>query len=77
MSLLKKLVEKGVLDKQKAEALEKEIKTSLKKEEIVILEKQIVSEDFLFQLKSEYLEIPLKTIDPKSVALEVLELIPQ
>jgi len=77
MSLLKELVKKGVLDKQKAEALEKEIKTSLKKEELVILEKQIVSEDFLFQLKSEYLEIPLKTIDPKSVPLEVLELIPQ
>ncbi|MCP6718318.1 MAG: GspE/PulE family protein [Patescibacteria group bacterium] len=77
MSLLKELVKKGVLDKQKAEALEKEIKTSLKKEELVLLEKQIVSEDFLFQLKSEYLEVPLKTIDPKSVPLEVLELIPQ
>jgi len=77
MSLIQELVKKGILEKAKAEALEKEIKTSLKKEEIVLLEKEIVSEDFLFKLKSDYLEIPLKTIDPKSVPLEILELIPQ
>ena len=77
MSLVQELVKKGVLDKSKAQALEKEIKSSSKKEEILILEKEIVSEDFLFKLKSDYLEIPLKTIDPKSVPLEILELIPQ
>jgi len=77
MSLVQELVKKGVLDKAKAQALEKEIKSSSKKEEMLILEKEIVSEDFLFKLKSDYLEIPLKTIDPKSVPLEVLELIPQ
>ncbi len=77
MSLIQELVKKGVLEKAKAEALEKEIKVSLKKEETVILEKEIVSEDFLFKLKSDYLEIPLKTIDPKSVPLEILELVPQ
>jgi len=77
MSLVQELVKKGVLDKTKAQALEKEIKSSSKKEETLILEKEIVSEDFLFKLKSDCLEIPLKTIDPKSVPLEVLELIPQ
>jgi type IV pilus assembly protein PilB len=77
MSLIQELVKKGVLEKAKAEALEKEAKASLKKEETVILEKEIVSEDFLFKLKSDYLEIPLKSIDPKSVPLEVLELVPQ
>jgi hypothetical protein len=77
MSLLQELVKKGVLDKAKAQALEKKVKASSKKEETLILEKQIVSEDFLFKLKSDYLEIPLKTIDPKSVPLEVLELIPE
>jgi len=77
MSLVQELVKKGVLDKTKAQTLEKEIKTSSKKEEILILEKKIVSEDFLFKIKSDYLEIPLKTVDPKSVPLEILELIPQ
>ncbi|XOB42640.1 MAG: GspE/PulE family protein [Candidatus Nealsonbacteria bacterium] len=77
MSLIQELVKKGVLDKSKAEVLEKEIKTSAKKEEEIILKQEIVSEDFLFKTKSDYLEIPLKTIDPKTVPLEILELIPQ
>lgn len=77
MSLVQELIKKGVLDKNKAKILEKEIKASSKKEEVLILEKGIVSEDFLFKTKSDYLEVPLKTVDPKSVPLEVLELIPQ
>ncbi|XOB40285.1 MAG: GspE/PulE family protein [Candidatus Nealsonbacteria bacterium] len=77
MALLKELVKKGFLEKDKADFLEKEIKASGKKEEEVILEKKIVSEEFLFNLKSEHLKMSLKDIDPKKVALEVLELIPE
>lgn len=77
MALLKELVKKGFLEKGKADFLEKEIKASGKKEEEVILEKKIVSEEFLFNLKSEHLKMSLKDIDPKKVALEVLELIPE
>ena len=77
MSLIQELVKKGVLDKSKAEVLEKEIKTSTKKEEEIILKREIVSEDFLFKTKSDYLEIPLRSVDPKAIPLEILELIPQ
>jgi len=77
MTLTQLLVEKKILEKEKAVALEFEIKTSGRKEEEVILEKKIVSENFLFGLKSELLKIPLKDISPEDVALKILELIPE
>lgn len=77
MSLIQQLVKKGVLEKARATSLEYEIKTSGKREEEVILEKRIVSEDFLFGLKSESLKIPLKVVSPEEVQLKVLETIPE
>lgn len=77
MTLLQQLVKKGLLEKEKAASLEYEIKTSERKEEEVILEKRVVSEDFLFGLKSENLKVPLKKIDADSVPLRLLELIPE
>ncbi len=77
MSLVQQLVKKGVLEKSKATALEYEIKTSGRREEEVILEKRIVSEDFLFGLKSESLKIPLKIVSSREILLKVLETIPE
>jgi len=77
MPLIDELVKKGVLNKKGADSLKEELKTSGKKEEELILEKGIVSEDFLFELKSDYLKIPLKKISPDEVALEILEQIPE
>lgn len=77
MILLQQLVKKGFLDKEKAASLEYEIKSSGKKEEEIILEKKIVSEDFLFELKSENVKIPLKKIDPDDISLKILETIPE
>jgi len=77
MSLLDELIKNGVLDKEKAAILEKEIKTSGKREEEVILEKGLVAEDFLFEIKSNYLKIPFKKETPNEISLEVLELIPE
>lgn len=77
MTLIQHLVKKGLLEKEKATSLEYEIKTSGKKEEEVILERKIVSEDFLFGLKSENLKIPVKQVFPEDVTLKVLELIPE
>ncbi|TET09186.1 type II/IV secretion system protein, partial [Candidatus Aerophobetes bacterium] len=65
------------LEKSKATALEYEIKTSGRREEEVILEKRIVSEDFLFGLKSESLKIPLKIVSSREILLKVLETIPE
>lgn len=75
--LIQELIKKGVLDKSKATTLEYEIKTSGRKEEAVILENKIVSEDFLFGLKSEILKIPLKIVSVEEVFLKALETIPE
>jgi len=75
MNIIRELVKKKVLDKKRA--LEYEVKTSGKKAEEVILEKKIVSEDFLFGLKSETLKIPLKVVTPGEVKLKVLETVPE
>ena len=77
MSLVKELIKKKILDKSRAATLEYEIKSSGKKEEEVILEKRIVTEDFLFGLKSQILKIPLKTVQAGEVPLKVLEIIPE
>lgn len=77
MTLLQQLVKKGLLEKEKASAIEYEIKSSGKREEEAILERRLVSEEFLFGLKSENLKIPLKRIDPESVPLQILEIIPE
>jgi len=77
MTLVQQLVKRGILDKEKAASLEFEVKTSGKKEEELILGKGIVSETFLFGLKSENLKIPLKEVVVEEVPLKILELIPQ
>lgn len=77
MTLIQHLVKKGILEKEKAGPLEFEIKNSGKKEEEVILAKGIVSESFLFGLKSESLKMPLKDVAAEEVPLKILELIPE
>lgn len=77
MSLVQQLVKKKILDKKRASALEYEIKSSNQKEEEIILKKKIVSEDFLFGLKSESLKIPLRAVSSEDIPLKVLETIPE
>ena len=76
-TLVQQLVKKGILEREKAASLEFEIKSSGKKDEEVILEKGIVSESFLFGLKSENLKIPLKEVVASEIPLKILELIPE
>ncbi len=77
MTLVQQLVKKGVLERERAVSLEYEIKNSGKKEEEVILEKRIVSEELLFGLKSKNLDIPLKRILVEEIPFKALELIPE
>ncbi len=77
MSLIKQLVEKGFLDKEKAGSLEFEIREARGREEDVILKAGIVPELVLFNLKSENLKIPLKEVIAEQVPLKTLELIPE
>ena len=77
MSLINQLVKNGILKKEEADSLEYEMKTSNKREEDLILEKQIVPEQVLFDIKSKMLKINLKKVASGDVSLEVLKLIPE
>ena len=76
MTITEFLIKKNIIDKQKAGSLEYEAKTSGKKEEEIILEKGILSESALFDLKSQNLKIDLKTPSLEDNQLNILELIP-
>lgn len=77
MNLIQQLVKKKLLDKKQATELELEVRNSGKTEEEVLLAKKIVSEEVLFQLKSDLLKIPLKEVSPEDIPPEVLDLIPE
>ncbi len=77
MSLIQKLLKKGMIDRERAIVFETEVKVKNKKEEEVALESGLVEENALFVLKSEELKIPLKEVLPEEVPLKVLELIPE
>ena len=75
--LIQQLLKKGLIDKEQAASLEFEVKEKRKKEEELLIEKKVVTEDFLFSLRSENLKIPLKKVGAEEVPLETLELIPE
>ncbi|MFH1714311.1 MAG: GspE/PulE family protein [Candidatus Nealsonbacteria bacterium] len=77
MSLIDKLVEKGILDKKKSAYIKEEAKKSGKPEETFILEENLVPESILFRMKAEDLKIPLGEIDTEDVPLKTLESIPE
>lgn len=77
MKLLQELFAQGFLTEEKVEELKKKAIELGKTEEEIILEKKIVAEDFLFNLKSKILGIPLKKVDADQVSLDILELIPE
>ncbi|MDP1995464.1 MAG: ATPase, T2SS/T4P/T4SS family, partial [Ignavibacteria bacterium] len=77
MKLLQELFAQGFLTEEKMNDLKKQVEKTGKTEEDIILAKNIVSEDFLFNLKSKILGIPLKKVNADQVSLDVLELIPE
>lgn len=77
MPLIDKLVEKGLLTKDKAASLRAEIEQSGKKEEEAILESAAIPETTLFEAKSEFFKIPLKQVDPEKISPDMLEVIPE
>lgn len=76
-SLTNELVERGLISQDKANSLSYEIESSDRSEEEVLLDKDIVSEDTLFSIKSKQIDIPLKKVVASEVSLEVLKLIPE
>jgi len=77
MSIIRELANRGILEKKKAAELKMEAETSGRTEEEVILEKNLLEEEKLFQIKSEILKIPFKKVEPEEISAEVLEIIPE
>ena len=77
VKLLQELFAQGFLSEEKMNDLKKQAEKLGKTEEDVILATNIVSEDFLFNLKSKVSNVPLKKIDPDQVSPDVLGLIPE
>jgi type IV pilus assembly protein PilB len=75
--LLQELFAQGLLKEEQMEGFSKEALKSGRTEEDIILEKKIMSEQALFELKSKVLNMPLKKIKADEVPPEVLELIPE
>ncbi len=77
MSLINKLLEKGLIEKEKAAVLQAEAKSSGKSMEELILEQQTIPESLVFGAKSEDLKIPLRGVTVEEVPLKTLESIPE
>lgn len=75
--LIKELVKKGVLSEDQASSLEYEVKSSDKTEEELLIARGMIPEKELFRLKSRLLKIPLKSVYPGDVDLDLLKLIPK
>ncbi len=78
MDLIEKLIEGGILDKEKASSIEKKAGETNKTKEEIILSEKIISEEELFSLKSQTIEVPLKEeINTENISEEVLRIIPE
>lgn len=77
LELLQKLIEKEVISKEDAAVLETEAKNCGKKEEQLLIEKNIFPEKPLFQLKSEIVKVPFREIEMEEISLKALEFIPE
>ncbi len=76
--LTDKLIEKGIIDKEKGSSIKELVRSTGQKEEEVLLSQDLIGEEELFQIKSEVSNIPFKKdVLPVDVSLDVLKLIPQ
>ena len=77
VKLLQELFGNGLLNEENKNKLQKELETTKKTEEEIILERKIVSEEYLFNLKSKISKISLKKVKAEEIPLDVLKLIPE
>jgi type IV pilus assembly protein PilB len=75
--LIKELLKQGIIDKNQAKELETEVKSSILREDELIIQRGITSEDFLFKLKAKKLGLTFKEETPRDVPQEILSLIPE
>jgi type IV pilus assembly protein PilB len=76
-SLLEKLLEDKIISKKDFDALKEEVEKSNETEEEVLIKSEIVSNDFLYGVKSEIIGIPLRKILNEDISLRALEFVPE
>lgn len=77
MKLLQELFTQGILSEGELNESKETIEHGQKTEEELILEKKLILEEELFELKSKVYKIPLKKINAENVPALVLELMPE
>ncbi len=77
MKLLQELFAQGLISEKMLGDFEKQMEKTGETEENFILDKKIVSEEFLFNLKSKVFNIPLKRVKAQDVSPDVLAIIPE
>jgi len=77
MKLLQELFSQGLISEKNKDELVKEFEKTGKKEEEIILEKKIIPEDSLFEIKSKIFGIPFKKVKAEQIPSDILELVPE
>jgi type IV pilus assembly protein PilB len=78
MDLIEKLIEGGILDQREASLIRDEEENTSRTKEEIIIEKNLITEEELFNLKSEVTGFSLKKdVKPESVSRKLLDLIPE
>lgn len=75
--LLNELLLQGLISEENGREIEKDIGKTGKTEEEIILDKKIIPESSLFELKGKILGIPFREIKPDQVSSDILELMPE
>ncbi len=76
MDLIGKLIEKGFLDEEKAASIRSEAESSGRALEEVLLEENVISQEELFDTKSEVIDVPFKKeIDFQEIDSNLISLI--
>lgn len=77
MKLLQELYAQGLLTEQRMDDLKEEAYKLGKTEEEILLEKKVIPEDALFEIKSKVLHIPFRKIKPEEIPSDIIEIIPE
>ncbi len=77
MTLIEELAKRKIIDKATKESLIEEIKSTKEREEEILLDRGLVSEDFLFNLKSYLLGLEFVKVAEQDISPVILDLIPR
>jgi len=75
--ILRELINRGTIDRKKAAELQIEVKSSGKKLEELLLEKNLISEEELFSIKAKILNILYLKVEPDEIEENLLEIFPK